>query len=176
MRKIKSILAVVLVACMMLSVASCAKSVKKVDKDKFEAALEKVKIDDDDLYENKNGTRDGYDYDRTISAYDGNCIYVYIEFEDADECKEYFDDEIYDEFEDLKKDKDFDGKLQMHTGAHSGYVIFNGEADGDDVDGDVYGGIYFRDNVLVMVMCYSDKKSDIEDIQTVLKALGLPRP
>ena len=76
------------------------------------------------------------------------------------------------------KDKDFDGKYKMSfDGKETGYITFSGEADSKDFyDDDIYGGVYCKDGIVVIAYATRDKKSDIEDIDAFLKAIGYPKP
>jgi len=178
MKKFKALGAGLMAGIMLLSVAGCV-SFKATDKKTFESALEDALDleEDEDYWE----VEDDYiwidDCDTYVYGYDGNCYYAFLEFDKAEDAADYFDDYYYDDFEDMIKDKDFDGNYKMSfDGKTSGYIIFNGEADSDFADDDIYGGVYCKDGVVVVAYALSDKKSDIEDINAFLKAIGYPKP
>ena len=174
----KGIVSVALVGSMLMSVAGCA-SFNLISYKDFKKALEDaVNLDDDDIREYKNSTVDGNDTKHEIYATDGKCAYMFIEFDDADDAVDYFED-VYDEFEDTVKDDDFDGsyKKAYSESSQTGYILVNGDSDNDDfMDGKCYGGIFLKENTIVVVMANSQKSSDIEDIDAVLDAIGYPKP
>lgn len=172
MKVLKTVVCSALVATMLFCMVGCV-SVKAVKKKDFKNALEDVAdFDDDEYYE-----YDDYDsdIDYTVFAYEGNAYYDYSIYGDEDDALDAFED-IYDDFQDMKEDKDFDGSLRMGLSGSTGYILFNGEADGRDYDGDMYGGIYLKDDVVIIVYAHSDRKSDIKDINAFLSAIGLPKP
>ncbi|MFA6828933.1 MAG: hypothetical protein WCQ74_05330 [Saccharofermentanales bacterium] len=172
MKVLKTLLCSALVATMLFCMVGCV-NVKAVNKKDFKNALEDVAdFDDDEYYE-----YDDYDSDNyyTIYAYDSDAYYNYSIYGDEDYALDAFED-IYDEFQDMKEDKDFDGSLRMGLSGSTGYILFNGEADGSVFDDEAYGGIYLKDDVVIMVYALSDSKSDIKDINAFLSAIGLPKP
>ncbi len=172
MKVLKTVVCSALVATMLFCMVGCV-NVKAVNKKDFKNALEDVAdIDDDEYYE-----YDDYDsdIDYTIYACDSDAYYHYSIYGDGDEALEAFED-FYDDFQDMKDDKDFDGSLRMGLSGSTGYILFNGEADGSVFDDEVYGGIYLKDDVVIMVYALSDSKSDIKDINAFLSAIGLPKP
>ena len=172
MKVLKTVVCSALVATMLFCMVGCV-NVKAVNKKDFKNALEDVAdIDDDEYYEYDDFDSD---IDYTIYAYDSDAYYDYSIYGDEDDALDAFED-IYDEFQDMKDDKDFDGSLRMGLSGSTGYILFNGEADGSVFDDEVYGGIYLKDDVVIMVYAYSDSKSDIKDINAFLSAIGLPKP
>ncbi len=72
-------------------------------------------------------------------------------------------------------DGDFDGKYKITITGNQGYVAFDG--DFDDVsftDGYAVGGIYWADDMIIVALCESDKKKDVEKIDLFIDALGYP--
>ena len=172
MKVLKTVVCSALVATMLFCMVGCV-NVKAVNKKDFKNALEDVAdIDDDEYYEYDDFDSD---IDYTIYAYDSDAYYDYSIYGDEDDALDAFED-IYDEFQDMKDDKDFDGSLRMGLSGSTGYILFNGEADGSVFDDEVYGGIYLKDDVVIMVYALSDSKSDIKDINAFLSAIGLPKP
>lgn len=181
MKNCKKILSAILVATMALSLVGCS-SMKAIGKKDFKNALKELKLDDDmrEIEEESDLEWYGYDDDDIeyyASAYDDEQYYLFIQFEDTEAAHDYFEDEFYDDVMDMKEDKDFDGKLKTKLSKSSGYIILNGESDSKGFGkGDIYGGIYFKDNVIVVALANSNKKSDIKDINAFLKAIGYPKP
>lgn len=180
MKNCKKILSAILVASMAFSLAGCS-SVKAIDKKDFKNALKELKLDDD-MREYKGDDIEYYGYDEDDIKYlarvwDDDQWYMFIQFEDTEAAHDYFEDEFYDDIMDVKEDKDFDGKLKTKLSKSSGYIILKGESESDDfMEGEVYGGIYFKNDVVVVALATSDKKSDIKDIDTFLKSIGYPKP
>lgn len=180
MKKFKALAAGLMAGVMLLSLAGCA-NFKATDKKSFEKALEdELDLDEDDdyyVYEDDYTWID--DCDTAIYGYDGRCYYVFLEFDDPEDAFDYFEDVYYDDFEDMIKDKDFEGKhaMSINEKASTGYMTFDGESDSDDFyDDDIYGGVYCKDGIIVVAIAVSDKNSDKEDINAFLKAIGYPKP
>jgi len=166
----KKIISAVLVAAMAISMVGCAKY-KEIDYKTFEDALEAVGIDDDEYYSQKNYG----DYDRYVVAYDGDVTYMYMLFDDEDDAQDYFED-FYDDFQDALEDHDFSGSSRRSSSRNSGFVLFDGEIDTRELDSDIYGGIFYRGSMVVVVMATSDKKSDKSDVDEFLSELGFSHP
>lgn len=166
----KKIISIILLVAFAISLVGCAKF-KEIDHKAFEEALEEVGFDDDEYY----STRNYGDYERYVSASDGNVTYRYMLFEDEDDAYDYFDD-FYDDFSDAVSDRDFSGSSRRSFSRHSGFVLFNGEIDTRHLDSDIYGGVFFRGSMIVEVIAYSDKKSDKSDVDDFLRALGFSHP
>lgn len=179
MKKVKALVAGLLAGVMLFSMVGCA-NFKATDEKAFKKALE----DEFDLEEDEDYYvyEDDYtwidDCETSIYAYKKNAIFAFYEFEDAEAAGDYFEDYYYEDFEDMIKDKDFDGKYSMsyNSKSYSGYITFNGEADSDFADDDIYGGVYCKDGILIVAMAYSDKDSDKENVNAFLKAIGYPKP
>lgn len=175
MKNCKKILSVILVASMAFSLAGCS-SIKAISKKDFKNALKELKLDDDIIDRDYKDSKDDMEY--SAYAFDDDQYYMFYQFEDAEAAHDYFEDEIYDDAKDAKEDKEIDGKFKMKLSKTSGYVIINGENDGDDIwEADyLYGGFYLKDDIIVVAMTTSDKKSDIKDVQAFLKEIGYPKP
>ena len=66
--------------------------------------------------------------------------------------------------------------MYSESGA-TGYILVDGDSDNDDfMDGKCYGGIFLKENTIVIVMANSNKSSDMEDIDAMLSAIGYPKP
>lgn len=172
-KAIKSIVSITLLASMAFSMAGCAKKITPVKKNDFKDAIEEVfDIDDDDYWE-----YDGDDY-TSISYYDHDYYVVMYQYDDADDALDDFED-IYDNYEDMVEDKEFKGKKKavFNEKAGYGYIVLNGESESDDFyDDDIYGGIYWADDTVIVVLVLSDKDKYTENIDAVISALGYPKP
>lgn len=179
MKKVKAIVAGLLAGVMLFSMVGCA-NFKATDEKAFKKALEdELDLEeDDDYYVYEDGDTWIDDCDTMIYAYKKNAVFGFLEFDDEEAAADYFEDYYYDDFEDMIKDKDFDGKYAMsyNDKAGSGYITFNGDADSDFADDDIYGGVYCKDGIIVVAMAYSDKSSDIDNVNAFLKAIGYPKP
>ncbi len=181
MKNIKKILSVVMIVAMMVSLVSC-KSFKVVDDGDFEDAIEEIY--DEEVYEISGDDLeyiglDEYDMEKFLSLIDEDVSIGYAEFEDEEAARDFFEDEYYKDFEDMIDDGDFEGSHSSGLNNSRGYILFEGEADGDgewEETDEIYGGIYWTENMVIMAIAYSDKKSDIEDMNEFLDMLGLPTP
>lgn len=126
-----------------------------------------------------------YNYDRVIAGrLEDNTLVVYYEFDDEDDAYDYFTEVIYEEFEDLNDDDGFDGDVLLKESEGFGYVLINAETDdvelivGDtsynnDYDFEGYcGGVYYVDNMVLIVMNYDD--CDVDEVTEFLDLLEYP--
>lgn len=181
MKNIKKILSVVMIVTMMTSLVAC-KSFKAIDYKVFKNAVDEVYGEEpikysEDMFEYAG--YDEYDLDRNYYYYIDNGILEYYKFDDEEGAREFFEDYYYDEFEDMIEDDDFEGNRSNGLSNSRGYIIVNGECDGSDFWEDIdeaYGGIYWVDNIVVVAMMDSDKKSDIKDMDAFLDEIGYPAP
>lgn len=162
---------VVLIATMGMSLAACGK-IKPVTKKDFKKALEEsFDIDDDDYYV--------YECDDYVNIYyyDHDYYVEFYQFDDADDAMDRFDD-VYDAYEDMVEDKDFKGtrRAVYNDRAEYGYITLRGEADDFFMEDDVYGGIYWSGDTLIIVMVNSDKDKYVNNVRTMIQALGYPKP
>ena len=179
MKKVKALAAGLLAGVMLFSMVGCANFKATTEKDFKKALEDELDLEEDDdyyVYEDDYTWID--DCDTAIYAYKKNAVFAFYEFDDPEDAADYFEDVYYDDFEDMIKDKDFDGKYAMsyNEKAATGYITFNGDADSDFADDDIYGGVYCKDGILVVAMAYSDKSSDIDNVNAFLKAIGYPKP
>lgn len=197
MKKFKSFVAAALVASVIFGATGCSMGKKKFEattKKDFKNALEDVlDLDDDDYNSVANPTSiysysyvspfldgmdllDEYEIAMDIEYSDGDDHYYFMEFDDEEDALEFFEDTFYDAFQDVIKDKDFEGKYFTYLDEEMGYVIVHGESDSDDFfDDDIVGGFFVKDGVFVAVYTLSDKDSHIEDINAFLEAIGYPK-
>ena len=109
-----------------------------------------------------NFSRDGYGFAGWSDAYDY-----------ATNANAHF----YDDYQDMMDDKDFEGRTSSRLTDTEGYILLNGECDGDGIfDDDIYGGIYCKEDVVVIVLVRSDRDRDIDTINEFLRAIGYPHP
>ena len=188
MKKIHSLIAVILVAATILSLSGCARFKRIDDEDQFFDALENaVGIDEDETIHEKNSKVNGDKVEYLIYTGDGDNFYTYIRFKNADDAMDYFD-EFYQGFEDLKEDKEFDGSNTMSMSKTRGMILFDGEVEAENglnfyhmnkyffEDTEIYGGVYVYDNVYIEVYSANGSKRDKEKIKTFLKTLKFPTP
>jgi hypothetical protein len=74
-------------------------------------------------------------------------------------------------------DKDFDGKYSYRITDTEGYILLNGESSSNDFfDDDIYGGIFCKEDVVVIVLCRSTSDRDTSRVDEFLRAIGYPTP
>lgn len=181
MKNIKKFLSVVMIVTMMTSLVAC-KSFKAIDDKAFEDAVDEVYGEEpreytEDMFEYAG--YDEYDLDCNYYYYLDDGILEYYEFDDEEGAREFFEDYYYNEFEDMIEDDDFEGSRSSGLSGSRGYIIVNGECDGSEFWAEIdeaYGGVYWVDNIVVVAMMNSDKKSDIKDMDAFLDAIGYPAP
>ena len=181
-RSLGHALSLVLILAMAFVFAGCANLTLISYKD-FKSALEEtVGLKKDEYAVDKNTTKSGYDIKYSVTATVGNCIYRFYEFDDGDDAVDYFED-YYDDFDEMFKEGDFEGSYQMSysSGGGSGYVLLNGKSRSSSnifnmYTNKVYGGIYFKDNTVIIVAAGSSKESDAASIDEFLKSIDYPKP
>ncbi|MBO4636575.1 MAG: hypothetical protein J5685_05440 [Clostridiales bacterium] len=183
MKAFKTIGAAALAGAMMLSMAGCSsvKIEKKSMKD-FESAVE----------DNTEIDLNEYSYDNCENLYFYNDWYYidYFEFNDADEAEDAYDD-AFDSFSSNKDHNDYSGSSRNLSTNDYKYFLFNGEIDGSgffaplsdeyesiagSIDGDVYGGVYWVEDTVIVVMVRSHESDDKGYINAILSDLGYPHP
>lgn len=174
---IKKVVSVLLTSVMILTMPGCSKAIADVSKKDFKKACDKAGFEDYQIHE---FDEDDLDDDMTYEAMvrEDNILLVYCEFEDSEAARDYYGD-IYGSFTELKSDKDASGSHKMFITKTSGYLLFSGEVDDwddMDLDGDVYMGIYFKEDFIVVAVSNSDKNKDIKVINKFLEQLTLPTP
>ncbi len=207
MKNFKKFIAAGLVMTMALSMAACSKvKFDEFDCDDVEDVFEDFDCEDcgwGGYYMDKGEyfmTSDSYscfdaneyDYDTVIAGrLDHNTTIICFEFDDEDDAYEYFTEVIYEEFEDIKGDRSFSGKIRMSNSEGFGYVLVDADYDDDVYFGDItyipgwcdfdyehlYGGVYYINNTVCIIMNYNDGSSrEIDELNSVLEALVLPQP
>lgn len=177
MKMMKKAVSIVLLGAMALSMAGCAKKIETVKKKDFKNAIEEV-IDEDDYVEN----------DSNVYYYGENFFIDFYEFSDEDDAADAWED-ILDSYNDMVDDKKFDGSRRLVNTDTYGYILLNGDCDDKDFLTNIsnvyflqegrsfyYGGIFFVEDEIIVVMTTKDKDSNMEDIRTILNALGYPKP
>ena len=167
MKNVKKVVAAVLTGAMLLPLAGCAKKIERIKARDFENAIEEV-FDDDDYSS----------YDGLIYVIDDDYIITFATLDDDDDARDRWED-ILDDFDDMKDDKKFDGRTVRVDREEYGYILLNGESsDRHFMNGRcyAYGGIFYVEDEVFVILTNKDKDSYREDIDTILRALGLPRP
>lgn len=174
MKMMRKAVSVVLVGAMVLSIAGCGKNYDVVSQRDFEGALEDVAgLDEDDWYDYTTYYSHS---EHDIDCYDGDLHYEWIEFDSNKHAMDFFED-IYDGFEEMREDDDFEGRCSYALTDETGYILVNGESSSDEFyDDDVYGGIFCKEEVVVIVMARSDRDRDITAVDDFLRAIGYPHP
>ena len=175
--KMKKVISVAVLGAMALSMTGCAKKIESVKKGDFKDAIEEV-IDDSDYSDNGSN----------IYYYGDNFFIEFYEFDDEDDARDCWDD-IVDSYEDANDGGDFDGKRKTVNTDNYGYILLDGECEDDDFLTDIsgvyflnggenyyYGGIYWVEDEIIIVMTTKDKDGNREDIDTIISALGYPKP
>ena len=126
---------------------------------------------------------DSSDFDRfsdgsndSLYYYDNSVTLEYFVFDedDIDEAAEGFE-ELYDEFVDEIEDEGFDGNISYDIGDGYGYILFDGSPDSEYSDENIYGGVYWAENTMLIVASERDSSSR-DDVEAFLNALGYPTP
>ena len=149
---------------------------KAIGADEFEAALYSVLgIVEDDIYE----VEDTY-YDKSVSYSIDDQIYSLTIYNDPEDAAIEFE-EMYDDFYWEFSDDWYDGTYEYYYDEEGGcgYILFNGKTGFDGAY--LYGGLYLKDDTLVMVLCYdmepmAEKSDNIKDMNAFLNEIGYPLP
>lgn len=184
MKKMRAVIASLLVCATLISFAGCARVKLIDDEDIFFDALDNAAgIEEDETAHAKSTTFNGDKAEYVIQAKDGDNTYTYVRFKKADDAIEYFED-AYDSFNDAVKDKEFEGSHSMAISKKSGWITFNGDIEkGSRVgtkylssDSEIFGGVYLNQNVYIEVYSIEGSKRDKEKISAFVKELGFPKP
>ena len=167
MKMIKEIMAVTLVGAMLLPLAGCARKIERMRAKDFKTGIETV-FDDDEYYS----------YGDTIAVADDDYVIAFMTADDDDDARDEWE-EIVDAFQDMKDDKKFDGRTRIVDRDTYGYILLRGDCNDKDFangKGYYYGGIFYVEDELIVVVTLKDKDACRENVDTILRALGLPRP
>ena len=167
MKNTKKIIAATLVGAMLLPLAGCAKKIEHIRAAEFKDAIEEV-FDDDDYVS----------YGDMIVVMDDDYAIAFSQYDDEDDALDAWEDTV-DDYEDMMDDKDFDGRTRLVNRDTYGYILLNGECDDRDFyqgRSYMYGGIYYVEDEIFAIVTVDDDNGARDDINTILRALGLPRP
>ena len=118
MKKMRAVIASLLVCATLISFAGCARVKLIDDEDIFFDALDNVAgIDEDETAHAKSTTFNGDKAEYVIQAKDGDNTYTYVIFKKADDAIEYFED-AYDSFNDAVKDNTRWPSARRAAGSH----------------------------------------------------------
>ena len=177
MKTMKKVISVALLGAMAFSIAGCGKNYQVVSKKDFTNALEDVcDLDEDDWYDYTTYYSHS---EHDIDCYDGDFHYEWIQFDSNSHAMDFFEDHFYDDYEDMMDDKDFDGRTRLVNRDTYGYILLNGECDDRDFyqgRSYMYGGHYYVEDEIFAIVTVDDDNGARDDINTILRALGLPRP
>ena len=167
MQKTKKILALALVLVMGFSLVACGK--KPITGKEFKKAMKNL---DYSVYEDSNP---GKRIDESWYAYDDDYEYYVLLtlYDDKDDAKDQIDDMLED-IEEAKDDKDFDGTIKKSGFGSFKKIVVNGEFE-DDVDdfrGEMYVVIIRSDNMILVVSAQDNVRSDVKEVDKVVKELG----
>ena len=175
MKKIKVLAAVLMIACMGMSIAACG--VKEIEAKEFKDAVKDIlDCDKEDLNEYE-GKETYVDYIETEIYYSGDesdkYDVSYTEYEDEEAARYAFDSSVTS-MKFFKEHEGVDGKMKITKN----YVTYDAEItasyDGKGID--AYGGMYVAGPYVINIECKTGKDKDKDVIDDLLKELGLPRP
>lgn len=170
MKKIKGVVAVLLLTAMVVSFAGCG-SVKEIASKDFKSAVKDVlDCDKEDLYESESKDLNVIDYD----GEDSDKYHVTFSEYDDDEAAQYSFDYTVMRYNFLKSHDGIEGKIK----SAKNYVVMDAEItssyDGDS--NDRYGGVYFTGTTVITIYTNTGKDKDKDVIDELLEELGLPKP
>ena len=118
---------------------------------------------------------DDYDY---VGYYDSAYVFFFYDYSDADVAAGMFED-IYDSYEDMIGNGDFEGTNSACFGDSEGYILLNGECTDyyfDFEDDDCYGGVFFKETTVAYIIATSDNEEKTANVDQFLGELGYPTP
>ena len=200
MKRFKNVVAVTLAFAMAFSLIGCGKAKDIDDEDEKEEVEEETSGNGmEDLIKDFPGTaseRLGISED-DINEYDPSEMHNDHAFEgayyvcagsdmpaiecavydDPDEARETFE-EYYSNFNEQFNEDNFDGDYECFFEDDQGYIVIDGSNSGTRIfgdrfaTGDVYAGVYFEDNTVIVIMPRNDV--DNSTVEDVISDLGLP--
>ena len=170
MKKIKGVVAVLLLTAMVVSFAGCG-SVKEIAAKDFKSTVKDVlDCDKEDIYENESKDYTSIDYEG--EDYDKYRV-SFTEYDDEEEAKYSFEYSLM-RYNVLKSHDGIEGKIKTSKN----YVVMDAEVtssyDGDS--NDRYGGVYFTGTTIITIYTDTGKDKDKDVIDELLDELGLPKP
>jgi hypothetical protein len=202
MKKLKRLMAAVLVGATILSFAGCskAKDVKSdkdveeeqeeqdipdiYDEDTFFDALEKVTgITEKDMMVNeRNESFDGPPAEHVTFTQDFDNSYCYIRYENAEDAMNAFRIR-YDSLQELLETKEFEGSNRGMVNDKQGFLIMDGTVKAGvafggttffESDMHYYGIFYVNKNVYIEIFTLNGSDSEKEMIRAIIKEMNLP--
>lgn len=131
----------------------------------FEDAVAACTDIDIDYFSSFEGSGCTYNY-----CTEGAVQYLYYEYDDEDDARDEFEEAIED-MED-PDDDDVNGTYVTYYDGTCGYILVDGEFEGEFL----YGGIYLNEDVVIVVVAYDGNSGDDRDVDAVLDAIGYPKP
>ena len=174
MKSWSKVLVLFLCSVFLFSLVGCSgKSLKVIDSGDFEDVMDDmdyyVTIEDDEDYLSKGQEEAGYAYDEDYEYY-----VIFAQYEDEEDAVEEFDD-MYDDLKDAKEDEEFDGSYKKTTGKNYQKCVVNGEFDDSNSsfpEDSTYTVVFQIENTLIVVMAYDNGKSDVKEVDKIVKELG----
>lgn len=162
LKKTKKIIVLVLAFAMILSLAACSK--KPIDYKTFRDIME----DEFDFKVTKMSADKGVDKSYYATDEDYDYTVTYTLFDDEEDAEEQIEDMIDDIEKDIKKDR-FDGDFKKSGSGSYKKLVANGE---DEDGNDIYIVVIRSKDMIITAMTDSTKKSDIKQIDDIIKKLG----
>jgi len=174
-RFVKCLTSVTLIGAIMMSVAGCVNFGVIEYSDFVDALEEEANLKEDSCTTGKNRRHEGYEMKRYIEGEKGRCMFAFYELDDEDDAVEMFEKEYDNYFDSIDEDA-FDGshKEDFDEKAATGYILIDGE--NEDTGGSLYGGIFLKENTIVVAMAMNGEDKDIDRVAGVLDAIGYPKP
>jgi predicted nucleotidyltransferase len=161
------VLVVSLVGC------SAGKSLKVIDAGDFEDILNDMDysatVYDDEDSLSKGQVEAAYAFDENYEYYA-----IFAEYEEKKDAADDFND-MMDDLKNAKDDDEFDGKYTKTSGGNYQKCVINGEfsdSSGDFAEGTVYQVAFQIDKTIIVVMAYDNGKSDVKEVDKIVKELG----
>lgn len=180
MRNLTKIIgSVLLIGSMAFSVAGCT-GFKAITAKEFKSAIKAATdLKSSEIPIEKDGKIGSTEVNATLKATEGQCRFGFIEFEDTEDATDYFEDNIYDSFIDMIEDEGFEGNYRetYSESAATGYILVDGEGETTDFfKGEIYGGIFLKDNTIVIAVTTSGKTKEKDKIDKVFDEINYPKP
>ena len=182
MKTVKTIVATALAGVMLFSMAGCSvKKIEPVSSSKFNSACSEYDVELDEYAE------EGYE---NLYFYNQYYYIDYFSYTDADAAEDLYED-AYGSFDHAKSGNDFSGTSRFVSMDDFKYMLFNGNSDtdglfeplsdfyeslGGELDGYVYGGIFWADDMIIVCVTTSSDKEDKDLINNILSEIGYPHP
>lgn len=187
---LKKVLSVVLLSCLVLSIASCSGGVKSKTTDQFKKAILNAKVGakdndflpmdgkvidiggTDDDAEKMTGLHYGYDVTVKNGSYVNSLEAVIWNADDNSNAEGLYSTQ----YKKYVESGVFDGKLSEDSADGYKYFTLNGNLNDDLINGYCYGGWYYSGNTYIYVYTIKDDDSYRGRVDKILKKLGFPTP